>query len=246
MANKRFPADMADITADYTQLLAVKDDGTVGTASPCLARSGGSLTGTVLINYDGRTIDAIGSSVQFSNIGGSHDIIFGDGNVRYFSLHTPLGASTGSIRNFSAGTNILTWDTSGNIVVTGTVTAQGTVLTSAREKKHVAGLFEEDALSQINSLKLHKFSYRKFETNVLEPEKIDKKGKIVKEAVTEEVELPATEPEHIGLMYDEVVDNPNIATKEGSIKLHNLVFLQARAIQQLTERIQQLEAKGKK
>ena len=61
-------------------------------------------------NNSGRAIDCTSTGVLFENSGGSHNIIFGDGAVRYFSLFTPTGAATMSIRNFTSGTDLLTFD----------------------------------------------------------------------------------------------------------------------------------------
>ena len=60
-----------------------------------------------------RAIDAISDGVLFAQNGGAHNIIFGDGNVRYYSIYTPAGAASSSIRNFSTSTNILTWTSAG-------------------------------------------------------------------------------------------------------------------------------------
>jgi hypothetical protein len=56
--------------------------------------------------------------------GGAHNIIFGDGNVRYYSLYTPSGAAFGSIRNFSTSLDILSFTSGGNVLV-GTTTDAG-------------------------------------------------------------------------------------------------------------------------
>jgi len=61
-------------------------------------------------NNSGRAIDCTSTGVLFENSGGSHNIIFGDGAVRYFSLFTPTGAATMSIRNFTSATDLLTFD----------------------------------------------------------------------------------------------------------------------------------------
>lgn len=258
MANKRFPADMADITADFVSVLAVKADGTVGYAF-CLAKTGGTVTGN--LNIAGGTLYISNSGTESSYQLNATTI--GYDNTNSIGWITAGGAASRTNISLQAGGgNVLIGTSVSNGVdklqvsgsgnFSGTVTSQGNVLTSAREKKHVFGKFEDDALTQINSLKLHKFSYKKFKTTVLEPEKVDKKGKILKPAIHEEIELPATEPEHIGVMYDEVQDNPNIATSDGAIKLHNLVFLLVKANQELsaqvgdlTKRVEKLE-KAKK
>jgi hypothetical protein len=54
------------------------------------------------------------TNVLFSNVGGAFDIIFGDGGVRYYSLHTPTGAATGSIRNYNSN-DIITWKQTGEV-----------------------------------------------------------------------------------------------------------------------------------
>jgi hypothetical protein len=59
-------------------------------------------------NTGGRAIDSVSTGVLFAQNGGAHNIIFGDGNVRYFSLYTPSGAASMSIRNFSTSTDLLT------------------------------------------------------------------------------------------------------------------------------------------
>ena len=72
----------------------------------------------------GRAIDATSDGVLFAKNGGSHNIIFGDGNVRYYSLFTPSGAAYGSIRNFSTSTDILAFTSGGNVLI-GTTTDAG-------------------------------------------------------------------------------------------------------------------------
>ena len=74
------------------------------------------------------------TNVLFSNVGGAFDIIFGDGGVRYYSLHTPTGAATGSIRNYNSN-DIITWKQTGEVGI-GTDSPQvplqiGTHLTTA-------------------------------------------------------------------------------------------------------------------
>jgi hypothetical protein len=66
-------------------------------------------------NSGGRAIDAVSTGVLFAQNGGAHNIIFGDGNVRYYSLFTPSGAAYGSIRNFSTSSDILTFTSAGNV-----------------------------------------------------------------------------------------------------------------------------------
>lgn len=248
MANKRFPADMADITADYAHMLVAKADGTVGWATPCLARSGQTpLTGALVtsgainaLTPNTGFFDFVAGSTRLATVG-ANTSTYGIIKVSQYSSDGALGRDAYTID--ANGNN--NWTGAGSFG--GTVTAQGTILTSSREKKHVFGEFKEDAISQIAGLKLHKFAYRKHEVEILEPEVLDKFGKVKKAAKTREIELPSPEsPEHIGLMYDEVSDNPDIATPTGEIKLHNLVFLLVRAIQQLTARLEELEKASKK
>jgi hypothetical protein len=66
-------------------------------------------------NSSGRAVDALSSGVLFASNAAAHDVIFGDGSVRYFSLHTPSGANSMSIRNFSTSTDIITCLQSGNV-----------------------------------------------------------------------------------------------------------------------------------
>ena len=66
-------------------------------------------------NTSGRAFDATSDGVLMAKNGGAHNIIFGDGNVRYYSLYTPSGAAYGSIRNFSTSTDILSFTSGGNV-----------------------------------------------------------------------------------------------------------------------------------
>jgi Chaperone of endosialidase len=82
------------------------------------ALSGTTITTTgnnIFNNSGGRAIDAVSTGVLFAQNGGAHNIIFGDGNVRYYSLFTPSGAAYGSIRNFSTSSDILTFTSAGNV-----------------------------------------------------------------------------------------------------------------------------------
>ncbi|MBC8054295.1 MAG: hypothetical protein H7Y13_14635 [Sphingobacteriaceae bacterium] len=76
---------------------------------------GGTLTGTSATFTASRPITATGDDVLLCKLGGPFNLIFGDGNVRYYSLYTPAGAATGSIRNFSTSTDILNWTAGGNV-----------------------------------------------------------------------------------------------------------------------------------
>jgi hypothetical protein len=82
-------------------------------------------------NSGGRAIDAVSTGVLFAQNGGAHNIIFGDGNVRYYSLYTPSGAAYGSIRNFSTSSDILTFTSAGNV---------GIGTTAPSNLLHVAGV----------------------------------------------------------------------------------------------------------
>jgi hypothetical protein len=74
-------------------------------------------------NTGGRAFDATSDGVLMAKNGGAHNIIFGDGNVRYYSLFTPSGAATMSIRNFSTSLDMLTFTTVGVATFTSSVTA---------------------------------------------------------------------------------------------------------------------------
>jgi hypothetical protein len=64
-------------------------------------------------NTSGRAMDCVSDGVLFAKISGAHNIIFGDGAVRYYSLYTPSGAATMSIRNFSTSLDMLTFTSTG-------------------------------------------------------------------------------------------------------------------------------------
>lgn len=69
----------------------------------------------------GRVLETLGSSVLFGVLGGQHEIIFGDGNVAYFSFRTDASATKMSIRNYTGGVDLLTvFRTSGNVVIANT------------------------------------------------------------------------------------------------------------------------------
>jgi hypothetical protein len=89
---------------------------TLGTTGAATFSSSVTTNGNNIFNNSGgRAIDAVSTGVLFAQNGGAHNIIFGDGNVRYYSLFTPSGAAYGSIRNFSTSSDILTFTSSGNV-----------------------------------------------------------------------------------------------------------------------------------
>jgi hypothetical protein len=72
-------------------------------------------------NTGGRAMDCVSDGVLFAKISGAHNIIFGDGAVRYYSLYTPSGAATMSIRNFSTSLDMLTFTSTGAATFSGNV-----------------------------------------------------------------------------------------------------------------------------
>lgn len=86
--------------------------------------------GNIVTFTSGRAFDTNSDGVLFAKNGGLHNIIFGDGNVRYYSLFTPSGAAYGSIRNFSTNTDILSFTSAANV---------GIGITAPTEKLHVVG-----------------------------------------------------------------------------------------------------------
>lgn len=101
-------------------------DGTTGAVTLTSALSGTTITTTgnnIFNNSGGRAIDAVSTGVLFAQTGGTHNIIFGDGNVRYYSLFTPSGAASMSIRNFSTSTDLLTIASTGAATFSSSVTA---------------------------------------------------------------------------------------------------------------------------
>jgi hypothetical protein len=81
-------------------------------------------------NTSGRAFDATSDGVLMAKNGGAHNIIFGDGNVRYYSLYTPSGAATMSIRNFSTSLDMLTFTSTGAATFSSSVSAGSTISTS--------------------------------------------------------------------------------------------------------------------
>ena len=145
--------------------------------------------------------------------------------------------------------NILT---NGNVVFSGSVS--GTVFnpTSLRDRKRDIEDYNGDALADINSLQLHTYYFREYESVETTPavyeDVVDNDGQIAK-VVKTQAEFEQIEKEdinqmlNVGVILDEV-DNPLIADHErGCLNLNNIVFLQAKAIQQLLARIEALEAK---
>jgi len=87
-----------------------------GTLTGALSGTTATLSGTISSSSTSRAFSTeTATNVLFSNIGGAFDIIFGDGAARYYSLSTPTGAATGSIKNYTSGTNIITWTSGGNV-----------------------------------------------------------------------------------------------------------------------------------
>jgi hypothetical protein len=108
-------------------------------------------------NSSGRAIDAVSTGVLFAQIGGAHNIIFGDGAVRYFSLFTPSGAATMSIRNFSTSTDFLTFAAStgaatfsSNQNATSTYTIQNTDTTNTSSRLRLDLVGGNSALSFVS------------------------------------------------------------------------------------------------
>jgi hypothetical protein len=93
----------------------------------------------VFNNTSGRAIDATSDGVLFAKNGGSHNIIFGDGNVRYYSLFTPNGAAYGSIRNFSTSLDILAFTSSGNVGIGTTAPATTLEVLAVNEGEYFRG-----------------------------------------------------------------------------------------------------------
>jgi hypothetical protein len=89
--------------------------GTFGVSSSISAASISTTANNTFNNSSGRAFDATSSGVLLASSTAAHDVIFGDNDVRYFSLHTPSGAASMSIRNFSTSTNILTCLQAGNV-----------------------------------------------------------------------------------------------------------------------------------
>lgn len=145
--------------------------------------------------------------------------------------------------------NILT---NGNVVFSGSVS--GTVFnpTSLRDRKRDIEDYNGDALADINSLQLHTYHFKEYEsvekTPAVYEDITDDEGNVTQSLVTA-AEYEQIEKEdinqmlNVGVILDEV-DNPLIADQErGCLNLNNIVFLQAKAIQQLLARIEALEAK---
>jgi hypothetical protein len=103
---------------------AITDDGTTVTLiSRALSGTSATFSGTILSNSTGRAFSTeSATNVLFSNLGGAFDLLFGDGAARYYSLSTPTGAATGSIKNYTSGTNIITWTSGGAVTFSTSVT----------------------------------------------------------------------------------------------------------------------------
>lgn len=260
MANKRFPADMADISADATKVLGVKPDGTVGLVSrppggetlQSAAERGSTLNTS--LTFGGAGLKSIGWGGNSSS-GAAYPLIYGSETDGYLVFNSKAGSPlyfnfdnthAGSPVDMFAGKHV--FDKNGNAFFSGSVS--GTVFnpTSLRSKKREIEDFEGDALSKINSLKLHTYLFREFEQDLVKPAEIDG-DKIVKPAeyLIREVD-PTSQQVNVGVIIDEIDDDLIADQERGVLNLNNIVFLQARAIQQLSQKLveltERLEALG--
>jgi hypothetical protein len=70
-----------------------------------------------------RAIDSTSTGVQFASQAATHSVIFGDKNSRLFSLFTPSGAATMSIRNHNTSTDMLTFVATGEATFASSIAA---------------------------------------------------------------------------------------------------------------------------
>lgn len=250
MANKRWPAD---ITIDGTAT-ATKTFGSNPNGDPVFVTrpAGGETLDTVLTRGSVSTKPITIAGVLKINRSAA---------AQYTQIDSEAGATTilsKSMVNatfaqmlFSQGNNatdreMARFDGSGNfgigitaptekLHVTGNIKATGSVSgtvfnpTSLRNRKRDIEAYEGNALEDINALQLHTYHFREYNNVETEP------------GVYEEQEIAEIDQMlNVGVILDEV-ENPLIADQErGCLNLNNIVFLQAKAIQQLSAKLEEL------
>lgn len=245
MANKKFPQDFPDITATSNKVLAANPDGTNGTVNIPV---GGETLQTVTARQSttDRTI-SVRNSTNDSSIIINSDVYsspyvqaanFPQTTAKNLLLN-PNGGNVGVKKSTAAEA----LDVEGNIKASGSVS--GTVFnpTSLRSRKRDIKDYKGDALAAINSLQLHTYHFKEYEQVEKTPAVYDGDN-LITSAEYKQVEItPVNQMLNVGVILDEV-ENPLVADQErGVLNLNNIVFLQAKAIQQLTARLEVLESK---
>lgn len=260
MSVKQWPADfIVDGTNTATKVIGANPDGTpVYVTRPAGGETFQSVTDRAAITTQDIIIGSMFSSKNATN----------DRQIQILSaLAIPRiqsanlsGSTAKDIAINPVGGNVMIGpgsptaklDVGGNGNFSGSVSATVFNPTSLRDRKRDIEDYTGDALAEINNLQLHTYHFREYEsvekTPAVYEEVTDGEGNVTQVLVTiaeyEQVEKQEiSQMLNVGVILDEV-DNPLVADQEkGCLNLNNIVFLQAKAIQQLLARIEALEAK---
>jgi hypothetical protein len=120
------PTNGMYLSAANTLNFATNSGSRLSIASTGLATFSAGITTSSTNTFNGtgvRAIDATSTGVQFASQAATHSVIFGDKNSRLFSLFTPSGAATMSIRNHNTSTDMLTFVAAGAATFASTIAA---------------------------------------------------------------------------------------------------------------------------
>ena len=208
------------------------------------ADNNGSASGVIEFFADGYTSQAnslvlassgniilestVGSNIFINPAGGS--LYVSDKNYNMYDIYAKLAdlnrvnAVTAGIGNFYFNsTNINSWSdaikiggTTGNIVITGNMTCAKLVETSKRELKKNIRTYEGDALAIVNSMRITEYQYLN--------------------------DIEGIDRPYVGLILDEAPVEVADTKGEGVLVAQG-TWLNSRAIQQLLQRVEELERK---
>lgn len=128
------PTNGMYLSAANTLSFATNSTNRFSISSTGAATFGAGITtgGANIFNASGaRAIDSTSLSVQFASQAATHSVIFGDKNSRLFSLFTPSGAATMSIRNHNTSTDMLTFVAAGQATFASSATATAFIPSAA-------------------------------------------------------------------------------------------------------------------
>ena len=252
---KSFPSGYTDITTSATKILAAKVDGTTGYKTQ---RAGGDNFADVVSRGNSASDISITGTAAFESSAAGLPAVSLRGAAPFIGWYGTSGTPRKGYMQHSGGELAIINDDAGGVRIGNNLTVNGSVSgtvfnpTSLRERKRDIFDYDQDALYHINQLKLHTYHFREYKlvekTPDIYEDVINEDGVVQKMLLTpatyqQEEITPVAQMLNVGVIIDEV-DNDLIADQErGCLNLNNIVFLLAKSVQQLTARIEALEAK---